>query len=193
MEIVIPFEELPYELGEVRSQLEEVPALEALLTAKDAMIWRLLSARAVGQTNVRVSSEIGEWTRLAEQYQREVDRYDMICEYCNIQLDPNTVNSNCPRNLVGDTAKRHNFIYKKGKVSYKTPLHLEPFSAKYKVIKKKLKKSGAKGESMNAADFVEVLEKLGYNQTDIDYALGEAGASKGTVDYRQFLARIKPV
>ena len=40
----------------------------------------------------------------------------MACEYCGIELSPETVNTNCAKNLMGESPGRHYFTDKPTKV-----------------------------------------------------------------------------
>ena len=111
-------EDLPQELIEIRKQMENKPGLDQLLNIKNEIIFKLISdktgAAAIDST---AQGELEEWAKLTDKFAGQLQRFKcMGCEYCGIELSAETVNTNCPKNLVGENPGRHFFTNKPTKV-----------------------------------------------------------------------------
>jgi hypothetical protein len=106
-EVNIDPETLPKELIEIRENVMQYPAFKSLLKTKDEIIFKLIHENDnYGKVDPQTQKELSEWAKLTEKFSSELSKYKMICEYCNLSLDPDSVNSNCSRNSGG----RHYFI-----------------------------------------------------------------------------------
>ena len=95
-ELDVVADDLPTELADIRSLVQQYSALEALIKFKDQLIWKLLNDRTP-QPDVKDSykQEIAEWARLTDSMSQELSRFQMVCERCQCPLDQFTVNSPC--------------------------------------------------------------------------------------------------
>lgn len=42
--------------------------------------------------------EINEWSKLVDQFQAELDRFQLVCCFCGVMLDPQVLNGTCAMN-----------------------------------------------------------------------------------------------
>jgi hypothetical protein len=49
----------------------------------------------------QTSEEVFEWSKLVDKFQVELERYQVVCCFCGVLLDPKIVNLPCAKNGVG--------------------------------------------------------------------------------------------
>jgi len=97
--------DLPRELIEQRNLAHKVVSQEALLKAKDDIIFNLVQENKKVLNNVQndldqaAQREIEEWAKLTDKYAQELQKYQLVCAFCGIGLDDISVNSICEKNL----------------------------------------------------------------------------------------------
>lgn len=105
-EIDVDPNSLPRELGEIRENIIQYPALKSLISTKDDVLWKLTHDFAESsKIDEPVQKELAQWAKLTEKFSTELCKYRMNCEYCMTPLDNISVNTNCPRN----SGSRHYF------------------------------------------------------------------------------------
>ena len=92
-------QDLPRELEEVRTILENYSALEGLNACKNQIIWKLLSQTSKHTPfEEPAQKEIAEWAKLTGNYAKQLFKYQMVCDFCGVTLDEKSVNTECLRN-----------------------------------------------------------------------------------------------
>jgi hypothetical protein len=81
---VVP-NDLPRELTQRRKLLQRANMAELLLKLRDGIMWELIQ-------------EINVKDNFFEQYEGELEQYELICGYCGIALDEYTINKSCMKN-----------------------------------------------------------------------------------------------
>lgn len=113
-EITVGTEDLPRELANIREMAMNYPALTSLVALKDEIIWRIMHEKpGTGDVDSSAQKELAEWAKLTDKFAQELSKFQMTCEYCEVQLDDESVNSNCPKNtgytILQDTSAPSQF------------------------------------------------------------------------------------
>ena len=110
---VYPYD-LPRELTELRLQLQKANAQAKIIDQKNEVIWNLLNERKSldkklieGIYDIQTSNIIkdmenqtnDEWAVLVDKFQGELSRYQLMCCFCSVVLDPKIVNTPCTGNV----------------------------------------------------------------------------------------------
>ena len=117
----------------------------------------------------------------------------MVCAYCGLVMDPDNVNSNCGRNLLGDQSGRHQFVkqFPDDKLNSGDDA-LQKAKGKFKKIKRKLKKFKKHGDgTVSNPDFTKLMKKLGFDLMEVDKILACSPQENGAVLIKEFLKKLK--
>lgn len=96
--------DMPKELVKVREIASDFEALKNLINIKDELIWKLIHEKpSQRDINESAQRELAEWARLTEKYTQELRKFQINCEYCGCALNEENVNSNCHKNLRGES------------------------------------------------------------------------------------------
>lgn len=98
-DIKIQPSDLPRELEEIRNLSSKCLKLEALIEVKNEMIWKFLHDRVpTCAVSKEIENELKQWGTLAEKFEKELEKYELMCDFCGAVLEENVVNSQCPKN-----------------------------------------------------------------------------------------------
>ena len=82
-----------------------------LLKMKDNMIYKLLDEKKrkdnlmAQELDHQTRAEMDQWVSLVDNFATELKKYQLICAFCGVHLDENSVNLDCPKNpLITDVA-----------------------------------------------------------------------------------------
>ena len=101
---VVPYD-LPREMHQVRSQLEEASQLESLLEMKDVVIFELYNRiknvfrESVSDLETAANQEISSWAILTDKYSSDISEYQRICYYCAEPMNEESINTECSVNV----------------------------------------------------------------------------------------------
>ena len=101
--------DFPRDLEEKLAKINNYNQLEKLSKYKDEIIWKLLVDKLNKNSNkndendfkvnVETKLEIQKWAKLSDKYASELQKYNLICQFCGCFLDENTVNTPCDKNV----------------------------------------------------------------------------------------------
>ncbi|EGR27031.1 hypothetical protein IMG5_202690 [Ichthyophthirius multifiliis] len=101
---VYPYD-LPKEFQEIKAQLKQIDANDALINLKDEIIWKLIqegnekeSFKSVQEFEEQMNNEIQEWAKLAEVQTEKLQKFQLVCSFCNKNLEEKNVNKSCSEN-----------------------------------------------------------------------------------------------
>ena len=105
--------DLPKDVEQKQNLLKLYDQLESLSKYKDEIIWRLLTDKTKKKSeimnnnylnednkeendnriNEETKIEIQKWAKLSDKYASELEKYNLICQFCGCILDESTVNT----------------------------------------------------------------------------------------------------
>jgi hypothetical protein len=113
--IDITLDDFPIEQEENRKKLENYNKLEELCKFKDEIIWKLLTNnqynKESNEINEKTKNEIQEWAKLSDKYALELQKYNLVCDFCGCYLDENVVNSGCEKNDKSEIDYNNTYFY----------------------------------------------------------------------------------
>ena len=113
--IDITLDDFPIEQEENRKKLENYKKLEELCKFKDEIIWKLLTNnqynKESNEINEKTKNEIQEWVKLSDKYALELQKYNLVCDFCGCYLDENVVNSACEKNVKSEIDYNNTYFY----------------------------------------------------------------------------------
>ena len=113
--IDITLDDFPIEQEENRKKLENYNKLEELCKFKDEIIWKLLKNnqynKESNEINEKTKNEIQEWVKLSDKYALELQKYNLVCDFCGCYLDENVVNSACEKNFQSEIDYNNTYFY----------------------------------------------------------------------------------
>lgn len=71
---------------------------------KDDMIWKLVDEKKKKDTDLKhkfdseTRKEMNQWVELVDNFAGELKRYQLVCSFCGVHLDENSVNFDCSKN-----------------------------------------------------------------------------------------------
>lgn len=100
-------EDLPNELTRLSECVDDQEAFTHLTTFKDEVLWRLLHEQT-GAGNIReeAKKELNQWVELANNLMTELERLQLVCEYCGSALSAESANMTCGKNTGYTLANR---------------------------------------------------------------------------------------
>jgi len=100
-------EDLPNELTRLSECVDDQEAFTHLTAFKDEVLWRLLHEQT-GSGNIReeAKKELSQWVELANQLMTELERLQLVCEYCGTALSAESANMTCGKNTGYTLANR---------------------------------------------------------------------------------------
>ena len=91
--------DLPRELEEIRALSSKCVKLEALIELKNEIIWKFLHDRVpTCAVPKEIENELKNWAGLAEKYEKELEKYHLMCDFCGEILEFENVNLPCTKN-----------------------------------------------------------------------------------------------
>ena len=112
--IDITLDDFPREQEENRKKLENYKKLEELCKLKDEIIWKMLTDNKYNkpnEINEKIKNEIEEWVKLSDKYALELQKYNLVCDFCGCYLDENVVNSACEKNVESEIDYNNIYFY----------------------------------------------------------------------------------
>lgn len=95
-------EDFPHELEEKNKKILNYENLENLCQFKDEIIWKIITddtnCANIKKLNEKSKLEIAKWEKLSDKYASELQKYNLVCKFCGVFLDENTVNTSCEKN-----------------------------------------------------------------------------------------------
>ena len=107
---VIP-NDLPRELAERRVKLQDYEKQKEILKQKNEVILNLVEEKKIREVTIKdeldkqTRREITQWVGLVDNYAQELKKFQLICTFCGVHLDPIAVNLDCPKNPLISDAK----------------------------------------------------------------------------------------
>ena len=105
----INLNDFPRDLEEKLEKINNYNQLEKLIKYKDEIIWKLLidklnkNSNKIDENdfkvNIETKLEIQKWAKISDKYESELQKYNLICQFCGCFLDENTVNTPCDKNV----------------------------------------------------------------------------------------------
>jgi Ca2+-binding EF-hand superfamily protein len=91
--------DLPRELEGIRMLSGRCLGLKQLIEAKNELIWKLLHDRVpTCKVPKEIEQELKAWEVLADRFTKELEKYNLQCEFCGVVLDDENANLTCPKN-----------------------------------------------------------------------------------------------
>jgi len=113
--IEINLNDFPNEEEENNIKFEEYDKLEELIKLKDEIIYKMITDNKYDKPpnalNEKTKSEITELAKLSDKYASELQKYNLICDFCGCYLDENVVNSTCEKNIESEIDYNNYFFY----------------------------------------------------------------------------------
>jgi Ca2+-binding EF-hand superfamily protein len=98
-DIKVTPQDLPRELEQIRLLSNKCLALTELIQSKNEMIWKFLNERVpTCKISPEIEKELKQWATLAEKFSVELEKYNLKCDFCEIVMDDQNVNSQCVKN-----------------------------------------------------------------------------------------------
>lgn len=92
-------EDLPNELARLAECVDDREAYTNLTAFKDEVLWRLLHERAgTGSIREEAKSELNHWVELTNKLMTELEKMQLVCQYCNVTLNAESANMICGKN-----------------------------------------------------------------------------------------------
>lgn len=105
--IDITLNDFPRQLDDNKAKLKQFSKIEKLLRVKDEIIWRIIIDKKktdyfkeMSELKEKTKIEISEWAKLSDKYEMELQKYNLVCDFCGNFLDDHTVNTNCEKNTT---------------------------------------------------------------------------------------------
>lgn len=105
--IDITLNDFPRQLEETKAKLKQFNKLDKLLLVKDEIIWKIINekkktdyTKEMTELKEKTKIEISEWAKLSDKYEMELQKYNLVCDFCGNFLDDHTVNTNCEKNTT---------------------------------------------------------------------------------------------
>ncbi len=113
--IEINLNDFPNEEEENKIKFAEYDKLEELIKLKDEIIYKMITDnkydKPPNEINEKTKNEITEWAKLSDKYALELQKYNLICDFCGCYLDENVVNSTCEKNIDPEIDYNNYFFY----------------------------------------------------------------------------------
>ena len=91
--------DLPRELEVIRTLSDKCISLEGLIEFKNEMIWKFLHDRVpTCKISKEIEEELKSWGKLADDFSKELEKYQLMCDFCGVILDNENVNNPCLKN-----------------------------------------------------------------------------------------------
>ena len=91
--------DLPRELDQIRGLSTRAIGLQALVDYKNELIWKFLHERVPScKVPPEIEKELKQWAELSEKFSKELEKYQLKCEFCGVVLDDENVNGQCLKN-----------------------------------------------------------------------------------------------
>ena len=123
--IEITLDDFPKRVEENKRKLERVNKYEKLLKLKDDIIWKIVNEhkankncsissneKEINEIKEKSKNEIEAWAKLSDKDALELQKYNLVCNFCGCYLDEVTVNSSCDKNM--EKEQNSMFAYGKG-------------------------------------------------------------------------------
>ncbi|OMJ65732.1 hypothetical protein SteCoe_37711 [Stentor coeruleus] len=91
--------DLPHELEEIRGLAGKCMALKELVEYKNDLIWKLMNERVpTCKVSKEIENELKAWVELTDKFSKELEKYELKCDFCGVILDHENANLPCPKN-----------------------------------------------------------------------------------------------
>lgn len=100
-------EDLPNELAKLSECVDDQEAFTHLTAFKDEVLWRLLHERTgSGTIREEAKRELTQWVELTNKLVAELEKLQLVCEYCGEALTVESANRTCGKNTGYTLANR---------------------------------------------------------------------------------------
>lgn len=98
-DIKVRSSDLPHELEEIRGLAGKCIALKKLVEYKNEIIWKLMNERVpTCKISKEIENELKSWAELTDKFSKELEKYELKCDFCEVILDHENANLPCPKN-----------------------------------------------------------------------------------------------
>ncbi|EGR29141.1 hypothetical protein IMG5_162440 [Ichthyophthirius multifiliis] len=169
---VYPYD-LPRQLTDLRLQLQKADAQNSLIEFKNQIIWKLLEDRKKTEIDIKqnmenaANNEIAEWAKLTDKFAQELQKYSLVCYYCGVPMEYNSVNKKCAINVKLQEETFQGYTLKVPDAKYNG--NHRHFFSKPKGDLVDLLNEGKQLETINQIQFIYIItEIIGIKQDEAD-------------------------